>query len=127
MEDAQVTRFVQLFRQQFALGRGFSRALTATYTAILCSPRFVYIDESPGKLDNYALASRQSLLLWNSPPDDELRSLAAKGSLGKPEVLRAQTDRLLKNPRSRRFVDAFTDYWLDLRKIDDRSPFHYPP
>jgi len=37
-------------------------------------------------------------------------------------VLRKQTVRLLNDPKSRRFVDAFTDYWLDLRKIDDTSP-----
>jgi hypothetical protein len=37
-------------------------------------------------------------------------------------VLRAQTDRLLNDAKSRRFIDAFTDYWLDLRKIDDSSP-----
>jgi hypothetical protein len=37
-------------------------------------------------------------------------------------VLRAETKRLLDDPKSRRFVDAFTDYWLDLRKIDDTSP-----
>jgi len=122
VEEAQVTRFVQLFDNQFELGRGFTRSMIATYTAILCSPAFVYINESPGKLDNYALASRLSFLLWNSPPDDELRALAAKGSLSRPDVLRAQTDRLLKDPRSRRFIDAFTDHWLDLRKIDDSSP-----
>jgi hypothetical protein len=29
---------------------------------------------------------------------------------------------LLKDSKSRRFVDAFTDYWLDLRKVDDTSP-----
>ena len=44
------------------------------------------------------------------------------GELHKPEVLRAETERLLNDPKSRRFVDAFTDYWLDLRKIDDTSP-----
>ena len=37
-------------------------------------------------------------------------------------MLRAQTERLLDDPKSRRFVEAFTDYWLDLRKIDDTSP-----
>ena len=37
-------------------------------------------------------------------------------------MLQAQTDRLLNDPKSRRFIEAFTDYWLDLRKIDDSSP-----
>ena len=29
---------------------------------------------------------------------------------------------MLDDPKSRRFADAFTNYWLDLRKIDDTSP-----
>jgi hypothetical protein len=29
---------------------------------------------------------------------------------------------MLKDPKSRRFIEAFSDYWLDLRKIDDSSP-----
>jgi hypothetical protein len=37
-------------------------------------------------------------------------------------VLRAQTTRLLSHARSRRFVEAFLDYWLDLRKADATSP-----
>ncbi len=120
--EAQLAPFLQLFDQQFQLNRGFTRSLLATYTAILCSPEFLYINESPGKLDNHSLASRLAFFLWNSPPDDELRSLAARGELAKPAVLQAQTNRLLAHPNSRRFIDAFTDYWLDLRKIDDSSP-----
>jgi hypothetical protein len=42
--------------------------------------------------------------------------------LHKPEVLRSQTDRLLNDAKSRRFVEAFLDYWLDLRRIDETSP-----
>jgi len=36
--------------------------------------------------------------------------------------LREQTERLLRDPKSRRFVDAFLDYWLDLRKIVATAP-----
>src|SRR4029077_8831796 len=62
------------------------------------------------------------LFLWNSIPDDALRDLAGHDQLHKPEVLRAQTERMLGDAKARRFVEAFTDYWLDLRKIDDTSP-----
>ncbi|MEP6962792.1 MAG: DUF1592 domain-containing protein, partial [Acidobacteriota bacterium] len=122
VEEAHVKRFLELFQQQFELGYGFTKALLSTYSAVLSSPAFLYVQEEPGKLSGYALATRLALFLWNSPPDAELRSLAASRRLSDPEVLKAQTDRLLNDPKSRRFVDAFTDYWLDLRKIDDTSP-----
>ena len=122
VEQADAQRFVELFRQQFKLGHGFTKALVSTYTAILSSPGFLFVQESPGRLDDYALATRLALFLWNSPPDAELRATAAQGRLNAPEVLKAQTDRMLNDPKSRRFIDAFTDYWLDLRKIDDSSP-----
>jgi hypothetical protein len=37
-------------------------------------------------------------------------------------VSATREDRLLDDPKSRRVVEAFTDYWLDIRKIDDTSP-----
>jgi hypothetical protein len=119
-EDLQ--RFLGLYREQFAQGSGFAKAMLAAYTAVLASPAFVFIEEQPGRLDDYALATRLALFLWNSVPDEALRARAARGELHRPEVLRAETERLLDDPRSRRFVDAFTDYWLDLRKVDDTSP-----
>ena len=82
----------------------------------------MFVEEKPGRLDDHALATRLALFLWNSVPDATLRALADKGELGKPAVLREQTERMLDDPKSRRFVEAFTDYWLDLRKIDDTSP-----
>ncbi len=122
VEDADVRRLLALFHQQFALGHGFAKSLLSAYTAVLASPGFLYVQELPGKLNDHALATRLALFLWNSPPDAELRGLAAAGRLSHPAVLKAQTERLLNDARSRRFVEAFTDYWLDLRKIDDSSP-----
>lgn len=122
VQDADVKRFLELFDQQMALGRGFTRSLLTSYTAVLSSPAFLYVQEEPGKLSDDALATRLSLFLWNSTPDAELRTLAERGQLHNPDVLKAQTERMLKSPKSRRFIDAFTDYWLDLRKIDDTSP-----
>lgn len=122
VEEAHVQRFLGLFNDQYAKGSGFAKSMLSTYTAVLSSPGFLFTDEKPGPLDDYALASRLSFFLWNSEPDETLRGLAAHGELHRPETLRAQTGRLLNDPKSMRFVEAFTDYWLDLRKIDDTSP-----
>ena len=122
VEEGHVLRFLELFNHEFELGHGFAKSLLTAYTAVLSSPGFLYVQETTGKLDDYALATRLALFLWNSPPDTELRLLAAAGKLHNPDDLKAQTERLLNDPKSRRFVEAFTDYWLDLRKIDDSSP-----
>lgn len=120
--ETDVTRFLKVFDAAFSTGSPFADAIVSMYTAVLCSPRFIYLDEKPGHLDDNALASRLSFFLQNSSPDDQVRELAAAGKLHQPDILRAQTDRLLDDPESRLFVDAFLDYWLDLRKIDATAP-----
>ncbi|HET7811760.1 MAG TPA: DUF1592 domain-containing protein [Steroidobacteraceae bacterium] len=122
VEEADVQRFLGLFEREFGLGSGFARSMLTAYTGVLVSPAFVFVEEPRGRLDDRALATRLSLFLWNSTPDAALRARAERGELHQPAVLRAETARLLEDPKSRRFVDAFTDYWLDLRKIDDTSP-----
>jgi hypothetical protein len=120
--ESELQRFLGLFKRESDLGAGFARAMLTAYTGVLVSPGFVFVEEQPGKLDDSALATRLSLFLWNSTPDATLRARAERGELRKPEVLRREIKRLIEDPKSRRFVDAFTDYWLDLRKIDDTSP-----
>jgi mono/diheme cytochrome c family protein len=121
--DARDTaRFLALFDDRMRAGLGFTEAMVACYTAVLASPAFVFLDEKPGPLEDEALATRLALFLWNSVPDDNLRTAARRGELRRPEVLRAQTERLLADPKSQRFVEAFLDYWIDLRKIEDTTP-----
>ncbi|MGH9934688.1 MAG: DUF1592 domain-containing protein, partial [Blastocatellia bacterium] len=119
-EDAQ--RFLKLVDAALKNGDGFADAMITAYSAVLCSPAFVTLEEKPGRLDDHALASRLAYFLWNSEPDAALRELARQGALRKPAVLRAQVDRMLGDPRAQRFVTAFLDYWLDLRKVNITSP-----
>lgn len=121
-ETAEVKRFMAVYRSAREKGNSFTDAMLAAYTAVLCSPEFICLEEKPGRLDDCALAARLSFFLWNSPPDDELRAVAARGQLRKGDVLRAQTERLLRDAKSERFVDAFLDYWLDLRKMLATAP-----
>ncbi len=123
VKDADVQDYLGLFKERYARGIGFAASMMTTYTGILSSPEFVYLDEGPsGRLNDFALATRLALFLSNTAPDDPLRALAAKGELHRPEVLRAETARLLADPKSQRFVRAFLDYWLDLRKVLDTTP-----
>jgi hypothetical protein len=122
VQEADVQRFLAVIRSAQKAGYGFTDAMIAGYTGVLSSPAFLYLKEKPGRLDDRALAERLAYFLWNSCPDDELRGLAARGDLHRPAVLRQQTERLLNDPRSQRFVDAFLDYWIDLRLIAGVDP-----
>jgi len=115
---ADVEPYVKLFDAEFAESQDFFAAMRTAAIAVLCSPEFLFLKEPAGKLNDLQLASRLSYFLTRSAPDAEL--LAAK--LTQPEVLRAQTERLLKAPTLERLVTDFTDGWLNLREIDFTTP-----
>lgn len=120
--DGEVERFTGIIRAATKGGYNFTDAMIAGYTGVLCSPGFLYLDEKPGRLDDLALAGRLSYFLWNSAPDAQLRQLAERGVLHHPKILSAQTERLLNDSNSKRFIDAFLNYWLDLRLIEGTAP-----
>jgi hypothetical protein len=122
VQEKDVTLFTNLFKKWHEEGLGFAGSMLATYQAVLASPGFVFLEEKPGRLDDFALADRLAFFLWNAPPDEALKARAAKGELRNPAVLRAETARLLSDSRSQRFVNAFLDYWLDVRRVDETSP-----
>lgn len=115
-------RFLPLVQNALKTGSSFAEAMVTGYTAVLTSPSFLYLQDKPGRLDDYALAERLAYFLWNSPPDAELLAVAKSGQLHEPTTLRQQTDRLLDDPRAQRFVAAFLDYWLELRKVGVTNP-----
>jgi hypothetical protein len=119
---AELKRFLPVIAHARQNGASFTEAMIAGYTAVLCSPEFVSIEEKPGRLDDHALATRLAFFIGNSAPDAALRALADQGGLRGAHTLRAQTERLLDGPKAKRFTDAFLDYWLDLRRIQATSP-----
>ncbi len=122
VEDTKVLPYLNLVKSQLAKGDDFERALLTGYTAALCSPDFLLPQENPGKLDDYALASRLSYFLWSSMPDADLLELARQKKLSDPKILREQTERLLKDTKAQRFTKNFVGQWLDLRNIDFTVP-----
>jgi hypothetical protein len=80
-------------------------------------------------VNDWELATRLSYFLWSSSPDAELRAAAAAGELGKPDVLAAQTRRMLRDPRVRRLATEFACAWLhvyDFDELDEKSERHFP-
>jgi hypothetical protein len=117
-----VVRYMHLFSERRSDGESIEQALRTTVAAIFCSPKFLYLQESPGQLDDYALASRLSYFLSRTAPDPQLLSLAAAGELSQPAVLRDEAERLMRTPEFERFLIDFSDNWLDLRDIDFTAP-----
>ena len=119
----EVEPFVTLTRKALSDDRPWLEALRVGLKAMMVSPEFLFLEEPDRELiGNYALATRLSYFLWKTTPDDQLLSLAAKGQLNKPEILKQQTERLLKDSRADRFVEDFTGQWLDLYDIDFTEP-----
>ena len=98
------------------------KALQVGYTAILCSPDFLYLREKDGRLNHFEMASRLSYFLWSSMPDAELFQLARDGRLHDEAVLQKQVDRMLDDPRSAAFTRHFTERWLRLDKLSESPP-----
>lgn len=126
--DAEVKSYVDLVAARLNEKCCFEDAMRYAYKAALTSPHFLFRCETPGPLNGSALATRLAFWLWNTTPDDALLSLAREGALRQPAVLDAQVERMLRDPRSSRFVANFLDEWLNLQSIDATDPDHdlYP-
>jgi len=120
--DTDVKPFVARVQAKLAEGYSFEQAMRVGFKAVLVSPEFLFLREKPGKLDDFALASRLSYFLWSTMPDEELLQLAEQGKLSQADTLRQQVERLLKDPKAAAFTENFAGQWLNLRAIDDTEP-----
>ena len=120
--DEELAGYTKLVQQALDEGDELSEALRVGYRAILCSPRFMYLSEQPGRLGDHELATRLSYMLRGSMPDAQLAELADSGRLRDPDVLRSEVERLLSGKRGRQFVSDFSAEWLDLDQIDFTEP-----
>ena len=118
-----IDRLLSLYDVRIKAGDKPNAALKETLSVVLTSPMFLYLaepspDDKRRPLNDAELATRLSYFLWSAPPDAMLRDLAKRGDLKKPQVLAAQTERLLSDPRSEGFLQAFVHQWLGLDRID---------
>lgn len=110
---------------------GFEPGVAAAVQAILVSPQFLFLQEKPAtgakpgsvhRISDLELASRLSFFLWSSIPDDELLRVAEAGQLSKPEVLKAQVTRMMRDRKAEALTKNFASQWLYLRSLDGAKP-----
>jgi hypothetical protein len=130
--EDEMDRLMAVAEKRIGAGHSPLDGFKAALKAALCSPGFIYLSQAAveagkdskerPKLTGNALATRLSYFLWSTMPDAELLKLAESGELTKPEVVIAQTRRMLSSPRSDAFVSGFLDSWLDLRNLGSMPP-----
>ena len=132
----EVVPFMDLYSKYRPEFDTFEEAMREVLATVLASPEFLYLTQRSSKEDvekpdsekaetqrsatisDHELASRLSFFLWSSVPDQALLDLARKGSLKDPVVLNAQVDRMLADPRARRFSQHFVEQWLGLDGLE---------
>ncbi len=120
--EASLRPYEQLILSKLDQNRPFAEAVMAGYKALLCSSHFLYLREPTADNAHFPIASRLSHFLTNNRPDDPLRQLAAEQKLRDRGILLAETDRLVASAGFERFIQNFTDYWLNLRHVRRDEP-----
>ncbi len=135
LADGEKAQLRELYRKLREQELPHEEAIRLTLARVLVGPAFLYKVErqGPGKqqspVSDWELATRLSYFLWSSEPDAELRAVAAAGKLREPEVLVAQTRRMLGDARVRRMATEFGCAWLHIHgfdSLDEKSERHFP-
>jgi hypothetical protein len=127
--EADVTELLTLYRMGRRDG-DFDAGIGRALEGLLSMPSFLLrLEEdppaakgAPHRVTDLELASRLSFFLWRSLPDEELLAVAARGQLGRPEVLEQQVARMLADDKSSRWMKDFAGQWLMIRNLQGHEP-----
>jgi hypothetical protein len=131
LTEEEIQQKLKLFHLIRSQCDSFEEAMLEVLAAVLSSPKFLYVvhedheadkdseaSAATTRLSSEELASRLSLFLWCSIPDDTLRKRVSAGELADAEILRQEVDRMLQDPRAERFAEQFVHQWLDMQLLD---------
>lgn len=118
----KVQKYIDFLRAKISSEPSVEDALRQSLMAVLCAPDFLLLYEPPGRLDDFALASRLSYFLWRTMPDQQLIDLASRQKLRFPDELQRQVERMLQDPKAAALPEHFLGQWLRLRQIDATDP-----
>ncbi len=98
----------------YAAGLPAEVAAKRAFIFTLSNPYFLY--PGIGAQDDYAVASRLALSLWDSVPDAQLLQAAASGQLKAEAQVRKQALRMMKDPRTKAKLRDFLHHWLHVEE-----------
>jgi len=100
----------------------FATGIQAVITAVLTSPRFLFVLEfgqpgsggTPVMLAPDELATRLALFLWRSIPDATLLNDASSGMLGTADGIASEVTRMIQDPKAQFAMNDFAAQWMQL-------------
>lgn len=123
-----VTALMAVYKGETTFVDGFRDVIIA----VLVDPRFIFNHikhPSPDDpkvaiaIDDYELAMRLSYFLWQSMPDEGLRSLASEGRLHEQASLETEVKRMLADPKAKSFATQFRRDWARLSLLDSANGY----
>ena len=118
LNDEQQRRYVDQF---FIAGQPVTTSVQKSLIVIFKSPRFLYQDVALDRRPSEVVAERLAWYLWDSIPDQELRTAVAENGLtSKTDVTRV-AERMIDAPATRTKIREFVVRWLHLEASADLS------
>ena len=128
VSSSVLARYSAYFRSEFKRMGSYSQAMKNVVSAVLASPKFIYLSEEKNEVGEKAplaaheLAQRLALFIWSSIPDDKLMEVARTGKLLEPAELEKQVLRMLSDRKSRALAENFARQWLRLDQLITAVP-----
>ncbi|MEM9068337.1 MAG: DUF1592 domain-containing protein [Myxococcota bacterium] len=124
LTDEERSRLLGVFDGSGTPARGIENVATSILISLPLFYRVEFGDGeevAPGVVlpTSWEMASRLSYSLWGAPPDEELVNLARADELQDPDVIAAQVERMVDDPRTRATLGRFHSQWLGLDRIGE--------
>lgn len=119
--DDEATRWADWMLAEAEAAGDPSLAVATALRLFIQHPEFLYRidsgeqtadDADVVRLDDWAVASRLSFLLWGVGPDDALLDAAEQGRLGTPDDVEVEALRMLADDRAKERVQRFHAMWM---------------
>jgi hypothetical protein len=117
LSDEESRLYISLLRNEAGRTQDFFSGAGVVVEAMLQSPHFLFRIEKGGENASFETATRLAYFLWDTTPDGELLSAAARGELQTAEQVERTARRMLDNPRAQESFEEFLAQWMRFDRV----------